>query len=130
MNSKMLAVALLLAVGATGFVSGHVTGSYRGEKACEPRREHAGFAGMLQDSLNLTDAERDTVRAILVKHRPEIRAMMDPIRLRMDSLRANINDEIATRLTAGQQQRFAAMRERWRAERARHDSAATAEGRR
>src|SRR5512135_1039251 len=124
-SSKLLAVALLVAVGATGFVSGHATAA-RDARGCDRGRDRGGFQGMLQDSLSLSDAQRDTVRAILVRHRPEIRAMMDPIRARMDSLRGRINDEIAVTLTPAQQQRFTQMRDRWRAERARHDSAATA----
>ncbi len=130
-SSKLLAVALLAAVAATGFVSGHMTAAGDGRGCERGARERGGFPGMLQDSLSLTDAQRDTVRAILVRHRPEIRAMMDPIRARMDTLRGRINDEIATTLTPAQQQRFAQMRDRWRAERARHDSTATAnQGRR
>ncbi len=130
-SSKLLAVALLAAVAATGFVSGHMTaGDGRG---CERGgRDRGGFPGMLQDSLNLTDAQRDSVRAIVVKHRPEMRALMDRIRPQMDSLRLVINNEIATTLTPAQQQKFAQMRDRWRTDRARHDSttAAHSEGRR
>ena len=129
-SSKLLAVALLIAVAATGFVSGHAAAG-RDTRACEGSRERGGFAGMLQDSLRLSDAQRDTVRAILVKHRPEMRALTDRIRPQVDSLRLRVNDEIAASLTPAQQQHFAQMREHWRVERARHDSAAaTAQGRR
>ncbi len=119
-SSKLLAVALLIAVAATGFVGGHVAAARNG-RACE--RGHGGFAGLLQDSLSLTDAQRDTVRAIIAKHRPEMRAVMDRIRAPMDSLRLAINDEIAAKLTPAQQQKFAQLRDRWRSERARHDTA-------
>ncbi len=131
-SSKLLAVALLAAVAATGFVSGHMAAAGAGRGCDRDHDRGGGFQGMLQDSLNLTGAQRDSVHAILVRHRPDIRAIMDAVRPRMDSLRLVINDEIATTLTPSQQQKFAQMRERWRADRARHDSTGTAhsEGRR
>ncbi len=132
-SSKLLAVALLAAVAATGFVSGHMTAAGDGRGCERGARERGGFPGMLQDSLSLTDAQRDSVRAIVIRHRPEMRALMDRIRPQMDSLRLVINNEIATKLTPAQQQKFAQMRDRWRTDRARHDSTAAArssEGRR
>ena len=128
-QSKLLAVGLLLAVGATGFVSGHATAGYRAGR-CEGHRERGAYLGMLQDSLGLTDAQRDTVHAILVRHRPEFDALITPIRPKVDSLRQHVNDEIAATLTASQREHFAALRDRWRLERIRHDSATADQGRR
>lgn len=119
-KSKTFALLLLVAVAATGFFSGHAAARY-GARDCG-RRARFSFSGMLQDSLGLTDTERDTVQAIVVRHRAEMQAIMETVRPRMDSVRAVVNDDIAAVLPAAKRERFEALRAQWRAERARRDS--------
>jgi Spy/CpxP family protein refolding chaperone len=127
-KSRILALTLLLAIGAAGFFSGHATGTYRGEKSKEcARRGRPSYSGLLQDSLGLTDAQRDTVQAILIRHRSEMNAVFESVRPRMDSLRLAVNNEIAAALPADKRDDFAAFRDRMRAERARRDSMHRAE---
>lgn len=122
-KSKLLAAGLLVAVAAAGFATGHATATYTSDPECRAGRERWSFSGMLQDSLDLSDAQRDSVRALLVRHRAEMHAIFETVRPRMDSVRSLINDEIAANLTPEQQRRFVQLRERWRAERsARGDS--------
>lgn len=127
-KSRVLALTLLLAVGAAGFFSGHATGTYRGEKSKEcTRRQRPSYSGLLQDSLGLTDTQRDSVQAILVRHRSEMNAVIETIRPRLDSLRLQVNNEIAAALPADKRDAFDAFRNRMRAERARRDSMHRAE---
>jgi Spy/CpxP family protein refolding chaperone len=125
-KSKLLAVLLLVAVAATGFFSGRAT-SYVGDGSAGRRPERPSFSGMLQDSLGLTDAQRDSVQAILVRHRAEMQAIMESVRPRMDSVRLQVNNEIAAALPEDKRARFEAIRANWRAERARRDSMHRAE---
>ncbi len=121
-KSKLLALLLLVAVAAIGFFGGRAT-SYVGEgKDCR-RRERPSFSGMLQDSLGLTDAQRDSVGAILVRHRGDFDAVMESVRPRMDSLRLVVNNEIAAVLPPEKRDRFEQLRGQWRTQRARRDSA-------
>jgi hypothetical protein len=126
-KSRALALTLLLAVGATGFFSGHATGALRGDKRDCGRRERPSYSGLLQDSLGLTDAERDSVQAILVRHRAEMNAVMETIRPRLDSLRIHVNNEVAAALPPEKREAFTAFRDRMRTERARRDSMHRAE---
>lgn len=119
-KSKLLAVGLLLAVAGAGFASGHATATWRNGADCGRGRERWSFSGMLQDSLGLTDAQRDSVRALLTRHRSGMRAIFETVRPQMDSVRSLINDEIAATLTPEQRRRFAELRERWRTERTNH----------
>jgi len=52
-----------------------------------------------------------------------MQAIMDSVRPRMDSVRLHINDEIAAALPADRRARFEELRNAWRAQRARRDSA-------
>lgn len=121
-KSKALALLLLVAVAATGFFSGRAA-AYAGDDCRREGRPRPSFSGMLQDSLGLTGAQRDSVQAILVRHRAEMQAIMESVQPRMDSVRLHINDEIAFVLPPQQRQRFQQMRDQWRSQRARRDSA-------
>jgi Spy/CpxP family protein refolding chaperone len=117
-KSKLLAVGLLVAVATAGFAMGHTTATYASADVCARGRERWSFSGMLQDSLGLTDAQRDSVRAILNHHRAEMHALMEAVRPQMDSVRARVDGEITGLMTSDQQQRFTQLRDRWRASRA------------
>ncbi len=118
-KSKLMAVGLLAAVAVGGFAAGAATRSYASEERREPRPGHErwSYSGMLKEELGLSDAQRDSVRAIIRRHRPEMRAVYESVRPRLDSIRAHVNSEIAALLTAEQQQRYTELTARLRAER-------------
>src|SRR3990172_7039034 len=122
-KSKLLALLLLVAVAAAGFFAGRAVGDASDGR----RRERPSFSGMLQDSLGLTDAQRDSVQVILVRHRAEMQAIMESVRPRMDSVRLHVNNEIPAALRADRRARFEHLGARWRAGRARRDSMHRAE---
>jgi hypothetical protein len=129
-RSKTLAVTLLLAV----FMAGGVAGWAFGSRYSMPRPGGRGpdaMAGFLTRRLNLSDAQRDSVRAILARHDPEMRAILGVVRPRMDSLRAALHAEIAAQLTPAQRERHARLMaelEHHRQERERRDSTSSTEG--
>lgn len=126
-KSKLWAVGLLAAVGVAGFASGAATVSWAGDRRCTGR-ERFSYSGMLQEELRLSGAQRDSVRAILRRHRPEMRAISETVRPRLDSVRAVIHAEIRGVLTAEQYAGFEGLLARERAERLRRDSAETVRG--
>ncbi len=122
-KSKAWAVGLLIAVAVAGFAAGAVTDSrllHRGRGA-------DGYAGYLTRELQLTAPQRDTVVAIVRRHRSEMRAVYAQIRPQMDSVRARVADDIRRILTPEQQTKYQQLLDRDRAERARADSAAQAQ---
>ncbi|MBI1722787.1 MAG: periplasmic heavy metal sensor [Gemmatimonadetes bacterium] len=121
-RSKAWALGLLLAIGTAGFAGGAATMNYVGE---QPKQVHrrCSYSGMLQRELNLTDAQRDSVRAIWRRHRGEFRAALAPVQPQLDSIRAGIRGELRAMMTPPQQVAFDRFLARERAERQRGDSA-------
>jgi Spy/CpxP family protein refolding chaperone len=126
-KSKFWAVSLLVAVATAGFASGAATMGRAGDKRCDGR-ERLSYSGMLQRELGLTDAQRESVRIVVRRHRQEMRAVYEIVRPRMDSIRAQIAVEVRGILTAEQQAGYERLLERQRLERMRHDSAAGRNG--
>src|SRR2546428_15983 len=60
----------------------------------------------LTRELALTPAQRDSVRAVLARHRPEMEALWREVHPRYDSLRARMRAEISAQLDATQQVRY------------------------
>lgn len=127
-RSKLMAVGLLAAVAVAGFAAGAATVSYadgnRGEHRRE-RNERWSYSGMLQQELGLTDAQRDSVRAIVRRHRPEMRAVYESVQPRLDSIQRRLRAEVSAMLTPEQQRQYETLTARLateRAERIRNDS--------
>jgi Spy/CpxP family protein refolding chaperone len=122
-KSRVTAVGLLVAVAVAGFAAGFATSSWAGGK--RNGRERQGWSSHLTRELGLTPQQSDSVKAILRRRRPEMRAVFETVRPRMDSVRQHINAEIRAVLTPEQRGAFEAMleRERARVERWRADSA-------
>jgi hypothetical protein len=120
-KSKAWAVGLLIAVAVVGFAAGMAVQSWasHGGRA-------DGYSGYLTRELQLTQAQRDSVAAILRRHRPELHAIFMTIRPQIDSARNRISDEIRGLLTTAQQSAYQKLLDRDRADRARADSAAAA----
>ena len=129
-RSKTLAGVLLVAVFLAGAVAGWALASHNAMPHPGGRGPDA-MAGFLTHRLRLSNAQRDSVRAIFARHDPEMRAMLDDVRPRMDSLRAALHAEIAAQLTPAQREehaRLMAELEHHRQKRERRDSITPREG--
>ena len=111
-RSKLAAVGLLAAV----FLAGGLAG-WGGREAAE-RDGHGGRGGRgggrrgpermvayLSRELDLSDAQRDSVRAIFARHRPETDSLWARVRPRFDSIKAKMRAEIDAQLTPQQRAR-------------------------
>lgn len=125
-KSKAWAIGLLAAVAVVGLVAGAALQSWIGfgRGRCADRSTYSGY---LTRELKLTAAQHDSVVAILHRHQPEMRAIIQVVRPRLDSARAGVADEIRTILTPAQREPYQRLLDRDRAERARADSAAAAQ---
>ncbi len=104
-RSKLAAVGLLAAV----FVAGGLAG-WGGREAAEregrgPHRGPDEMVAYLSRELDLSPAQRDSVRAIFTRHRPETDALWAQVRPRFDSIKARMRTEIDALLTPEQRTR-------------------------
>ena len=106
-KSKLAAVGLLAAV----FVAGGLAGWGGHEAAERDGRDARGrgrggnpdaIVAFLGKELDLSSAQRDSVRAIFVRHRPETDALWAQVRPRFDSIKARVRAEIDAQLTPAQ----------------------------
>jgi Spy/CpxP family protein refolding chaperone len=102
-KSKLAAVGLLAAVFAAGGLAG-----WGGREATD-REDHGrrrrgpdAMVEYLSRELALTPAQRDSVRAIFARHRPETDALWAQVRPRFDSIKARMRAEIDAQLTPEQ----------------------------
>jgi|SRR5262245_8215507 len=103
-RSKLAAVALLAAV----FLAGGLAG-WGGHEAAErdegrrPRRRGPdAMVEYLSRELKLSDPQRDSVRAIFARHRPETDSLWARVRPRFDSIKTRMRAEIDAVLTPEQ----------------------------
>ncbi len=120
-KSKAWAVGLLIAVGVAGFAAGMAVQSW-----VSHRGRGGGYTGYLTRELGLSEAQHDSIAAILRRSRPELHAIFLTIRPQIDSARARVSDEIRSLLTPEQRSAYQELLDRDRADRARADSAAAA----
>jgi Spy/CpxP family protein refolding chaperone len=104
------AVVLLIAVFVAGLVVG-VGGVAIAERSgihVLPREQHrpGGYLEFLSHRLDLTPAQRDSVRSILERHRPTMDSMRAAVAPPFETLRKQIRSEIRAQLTPEQQQTF------------------------
>ncbi len=104
-RSKLAAVGLLAAV----FVAGGLAG-WGGREAAErddrgPRRGPDALVAYLSRELDLNAAQRDSVRAIIARHRPETDSLWARVRPRFDSIKTRMRAEIDAQLTPAQRTR-------------------------
>ena len=103
-RSKVSAVGLLAAV----FLAGGLAG-WGGREAADRdagRGRHGGgpdaMVAYLGQKLDLTTAQRESVRTILTRHRPETEALWTEVRPRFDSIKTRVRAEIDAQLTPEQ----------------------------
>src|SRR2546425_9969111 len=104
-RSKLAAVGLLAAV----FVAGGLAG-WGGRESAErvgrgPGRGPDAVVACLSRKLDLSPAQRDSVRAIFARHRPETDSLWARVRPRFDSIKARMRSEIGAQLTPEQRTR-------------------------
>ena len=129
-KSKLAAVGLLAAV----FMAGGLAG-WGGREAAEREgrgphsRDPDAIVAFLGKRLDLSSAQRDSVRAIFVRHRPETDALWAQVRPRFDSIKARMRAEIDAQLTPSQRVKHQQLiEEAAHHRRERDDSSNTAKG--
>lgn len=101
-RSKLSAVALLAAVFIAGGAAGWLFRDSTGHDGRPRRRGPDAMVAYLGRELKLTPAQSDSVRAIFVRHRPEIEAFWGQVRPRFDSIKTRMRAEIDAQLTPEQ----------------------------
>jgi len=120
-QSKAWAAVLLAAVFVAGAAAGWGIAAWR-----DPRGHRGGPDAMvnyLDDHLRLSAAQKDSVRAVLARHRPEMEALWREVHPRFDSIRTVIRSEISGQLTAGQRDEYVRLLAEQEHQRQRQDSA-------
>jgi len=121
-TSKIQALGLLAAVAALGFAAGSFARTGSATPLPIDWRERCSYSGMLHDRLGLSDAQRDSLRALMRAQRPAMRALMAPMQPQMDSMRNVMRAEIRAVLTPEQRVQYDSLIAREREERSRGDS--------
>jgi len=111
-RSTTWAVVFLVATFAAGSPSGPAAGALvRRASAAAPERAR-GLDRMMDElnvELRLGPGQRDSVRAILQRHRTRMTAVWETVRPRFDSMRAQMDSEVARQLTPSSRSRTATM---------------------
>ena len=114
-RSRLAASGLLLAVFALGAVAGGVGVSLaehrEGDAGTSPRSRD-GYIARLTTELDLSGDQRDSVRAIMERHKPAMDSMWGEVRPRFDSLRTVVRDAIRGQLQPEQAKKYDEMLER------------------
>ncbi|HXV89991.1 MAG TPA: periplasmic heavy metal sensor [Gemmatimonadales bacterium] len=106
-RSRTWAVVLLAATFGAGIAAGWAMQAWADDRGgTRGRRGPDAMVAYLAGELDLTAAQRDSVRAVFARHRPEMRALWESVHPQMDSLRRKMRDEIASHLTSTQQARY------------------------
>lgn len=116
-KSKIQAIGLLVAVAVAGFAAGAATMSRADTRPPVDWRERCRYSGMLKDRLNLSDAQHDSIRAIMRTHRAEMDSVLQRVRPQMDSVQAIVRTQVRAILTPAQQLQYDSLVTRERAER-------------
>ena len=109
-RSTTWAVAFLVATFAAGLAVGAGGRALWVRYASAAAPERARGLDRLMDELNaelrLGAVQRDSVRAILQRHRTRMTAVWETVRPRFDSMRAQMDSEVARQLTPAQQVQY------------------------
>ena len=129
-RSKLAAVGLLAAVFLAGGLAGwggREAAGRDGRGEGKGRRGPDAMVALLGRELDLTPAQRDSVKAIFARHRPETEALWARVRPQFDSIKARVRAEIDAQLTPAQRERHQRLVEE--AEHRRRGDSTKAEGR-
>lgn len=115
MRSRRGAAALLVAAFLVGAIAG-AGGSLIAERADHrPDRDGRGRGGYLERltrELELTEPQRDSVRAILDRRKPAMDSLRREMEPRFETLQQAIRSDIRSQLTPDQQRKFTDMTRR------------------
>jgi len=109
MRSTWKAGILLLAAFGLGAAVGGVVAaraSHRPPWEGRAGDRTEGYLRLLDESLDLQDAQRDSVRAILDRHRSDMDAIWREVAPRYETMRAQIRSEIRTQLDSTQLRKY------------------------
>lgn len=115
MSSRARAAVLLGATFLVGLVVGLFGGRWLhpGPFGPRPRPTPVAVADHLSRRLNLRPEQRDSVRAILERHRPTMDSLWSEFRPRIRAVDESLQQEIAAQLDPAQREKFAKLRERY-----------------
>jgi hypothetical protein len=109
-RSRTWAVVFLVATFAAGITVGAggraLWVRYASAAALDRTRGLDRMMDELNAELRLGPAERDSVRAILQRHRTRMTAVWETVRPRFDSMRAQMDSEVSRQLTPEQQVKY------------------------
>jgi Spy/CpxP family protein refolding chaperone len=105
-RSKFWAAALLAAAFGAGAMAGWAIQASADPGGRDRRRGTDAMVNYLAGELDLTAAQRDSVRAVFDRHRPAMKALWETVHPQMDSLRSAMRAAIAAQLTPSQQRRY------------------------
>lgn len=97
---------LALAAAAGGVVGSAITANASREERSGRGHGPTWYVDLLDRELELTPAQRDSVRAILDRREGSMDSILAEIRPRIDSARQIIRGEISGQLTPGQQEKY------------------------
>ncbi|HEX5386654.1 MAG TPA: periplasmic heavy metal sensor [Gemmatimonadales bacterium] len=108
-GTRWRAAALLVAVFIIGLLVGFEGRALarRHVMARARARTPAAMADRLARRLDLNAAQRDSVRLILERHRPEMDSLWRDFQPRLRELERSLNGEISAQLDTAQQRKFA-----------------------
>jgi Spy/CpxP family protein refolding chaperone len=105
-RSKAWALALLVAVFVAGGAVAWGLEDWMGDGRGGRRRGTDAMVNFLDERLDLTAAQRDSVRAVFVRHRAAMDSIWSEVHPRVDSVRALMRAEISAQLDSGQRERY------------------------
>jgi hypothetical protein len=109
-RSRTWAVVFLVATFAAGITVGAggraLWVRYASAAALDRTRGLDRMMDELNAELRLGPAQRDSVRAILQRHRTRMTAVWETVRPRFDSMRAQMDSEVSRQLTPEQQVKY------------------------
>lgn len=117
MKTRWRAASLLVAVFLVGLLTGAGVSAWADRDSHDGRRDGrgpGGYVARLDRELQLSDAQKDSIRAILDRHEPAFDSLWQETRPRFESLRAGIRSEVRTHLTNEQRTEYDALVERRR----------------
>lgn len=106
------AAGMLLLAALAGAAGGSILTSRLHSHERPGSHSHHGsdwYVELLEDELELTEVQEDSLRAVLSRHRQKIDAMYAELGPRMDAMRDTIRADVRRLLTPEQQQRYQAV---------------------
>lgn len=101
---------LLIAVFLAGALVGGVVARLRPQMM--PGRDANGMIRHMTEVLDLTQAQQDSIKVVLERHRPAMDSAWAEVRPRIETVRARIRSDIAVLLTAEQRTKYEEMMKR------------------